>query len=197
MLDLYEFNIDLFGNGEAEEFLLFVQNFNMTLAMSGMLEMGANIPYQLSLFFRYFLHPSDSFSDNVEGVIPLTVKTIILGLVLYFPPESSLSNKKHAMQRGMRKVHGIKVSLYTASLIDRNNYLYLLPGATLSNNIRVTELNEVLLNIMPKSWRKQAYVQGYERVYITEYTHEGVVKPYYKQSTRSYATIAGHSRKKR
>ena len=38
--DLYEFKISLFDNGEPEEFLLFVSNFNMTLAVSGMLEAG-------------------------------------------------------------------------------------------------------------------------------------------------------------
>ena len=37
-LDLYEFRMSLFDNVETEEFLLFVLNFNMTLAASGTLE---------------------------------------------------------------------------------------------------------------------------------------------------------------
>ena len=41
--DLYEFNMDLFDNGDPEEFLLFVQNFNINLAASGKLVTGAKI----------------------------------------------------------------------------------------------------------------------------------------------------------
>ena len=41
--DLYEFNIYLFHNGDKEEFLFFVHNFNMTRAASMMLEMGTKV----------------------------------------------------------------------------------------------------------------------------------------------------------
>ena len=44
-LDLYEFKMSLFENGKPEEFLLFVCNFNMTLAASGTLEAGAKYQY--------------------------------------------------------------------------------------------------------------------------------------------------------
>ena len=43
--DLYEFKMALFDNGELEEFLLFLQNFQMTLKASGMLAAGAKIRY--------------------------------------------------------------------------------------------------------------------------------------------------------
>ena len=43
--DLYEFKMSLFDNGEPGEFLLFVINFNMTLAASGTLEAGAKYQY--------------------------------------------------------------------------------------------------------------------------------------------------------
>ena len=39
--DLYEFKMSFFESVEPEEFLLFVRNFNMNLAASGMLEAGA------------------------------------------------------------------------------------------------------------------------------------------------------------
>ena len=40
-LDLYELKMSLFENGDPEEFLLFVRNFNTTLAASGTLKAGA------------------------------------------------------------------------------------------------------------------------------------------------------------
>ena len=39
--DLYEFKMYLFDNGELEEFLLFIRNFNMTLVALGMIKAGA------------------------------------------------------------------------------------------------------------------------------------------------------------
>ena len=39
--DLYEFKMSLFDNGDLEEFLLFVRNFNTTLVASGTLEADA------------------------------------------------------------------------------------------------------------------------------------------------------------
>ena len=43
--DLYEFSMSIFDDGDPEEFLLLMRNFNMTLASSGTLETGANIQY--------------------------------------------------------------------------------------------------------------------------------------------------------
>ena len=59
----------------------------------------------------------------------------------------------------------------------------------------VTELNAILLNIMPNSWSNQAYVQGFDcepisfktaanifgRMEIAEYIYEGFVEPYLKK----------------
>ena len=41
--DLYEFKMSLFDNVKPEEFLFFVSYFNTTLAVSGKLEIGAEI----------------------------------------------------------------------------------------------------------------------------------------------------------
>ena len=49
MLDIYQFKFSLFDNGKPEEFLLFVRNFNKTLAASGMLEEDLNFQYICTL----------------------------------------------------------------------------------------------------------------------------------------------------
>ena len=43
--DLYELKIPLFDNGELEDFLLFVCNFNVTLEASGTLKAGVKVQY--------------------------------------------------------------------------------------------------------------------------------------------------------
>ena len=66
MLDLYEFKMSLFDNGEPEKFLLFVRHFNMTLAASGMLEAGVKYQYLRTIVHGEALHQFDSFSADVE-----------------------------------------------------------------------------------------------------------------------------------
>ena len=93
----------------------------------------------------------------------------------------------------MRKSHGSKVRLHVACLVDLNDYLPSFPGSTPTHKIAMSELNEILLNSMPNSWSKQAYVQGFnwkyttlkqsvnlfERMDIAEYIYKGVVEPSY------------------
>ena len=63
--DLYEFKMSLFDNGEPEEFLLFVRNFNMTLSLSGMLEEGAKYQYLHTLVRGEALHQFGLLSADV------------------------------------------------------------------------------------------------------------------------------------
>ena len=66
-LDLYEFNMYLFDNGDLEELLLFVGNFNMTLATSVMLETGAKVKYRRTLFHGKVARQFDLLYDDVES----------------------------------------------------------------------------------------------------------------------------------
>ena len=71
------------------------------------------------------------------------------------------------MRRGMKKSRDLTVIFYVTRLIDINQYLASFPGATLNDKIDRTELNEILLNSMPNSWSRQAYVQGFDCKSIT------------------------------
>ena len=81
----------------------------------------------------------------------------------------------------MKNPRSLKVRRYAGRLIDLNEYL--------AHNMGVTEL----LNSIPNSWSKQAYVQSFdcetiyfknaanmfERMEIAEDIYEGVVTPSY------------------
>ena len=77
---LYEFKMDIFDNGEPQEFLLFVWNFNMTLAEEGNLVTGAKVQYLSTPVHGEALCQFDSLFSDMEGTNPLTVETAILGL---------------------------------------------------------------------------------------------------------------------
>ena len=88
-------------------------------------------------------------------------------------------------------------------LIDLNEFLPSFPGSTPTHKICMTELNEILLNSMPNSWIKQAYVQGFywksitfktsvnvfDRMEIAESIYEGVVEPSYKKLLGKMPTV--------
>ena len=82
--------MSLFDNGEPEEFLFLMRNFNMTLAESGTLESGAKVQCLRTLVHGGALRQFDSLSADVESATPLTVEIIIKGLASYFPPVNFL-----------------------------------------------------------------------------------------------------------
>ena len=63
--DPYDFKMSLFNNGDPEEFLLFVRNFNITLAASGTLEIGAKIQYIRTIVRGEALRQFESLSADI------------------------------------------------------------------------------------------------------------------------------------
>ena len=141
----------------------------------------------------------------------LNLDYIIRGLDPYFLPVNYLSKQKRAMRRGMNKPHSIIIKHYGELLIDLNEYLASFPGATFTDKISVTELNEILLIGMHNNWSKKAYVKVFycesitfkravnvfDHMVITESIYEGKVLPSYLKTTQANANCAGHSRHNR
>ena len=119
---------------------MFVRNFNMTLAVSGTLEVGAKIQYLCTLVRGEALHQFDSLSADVESMQTLNVVEIIKGLAHYFPPVNLLL-KKSTMRRGMKNPRALTVRRYAARLLGINDYLESFLGATLNDKIGVIKLN--------------------------------------------------------
>ena len=89
MSNLNKFMMSLFDNGETEEFLLFMHNFNINITVSGALDIGAKIKYLCGLVCGEALRHFVLFTDDMESTDLLTVEYIIKGLSLYFPPVTS------------------------------------------------------------------------------------------------------------
>ena len=112
--------MSLFDHGDPEEFLLFIKNFNMTLAATGTLDMDAKIHYLYTLVRGEELRQFELLSADVKNTENLNVDYYISGLDFYFPPVNSLSKLKRVMRRGMIKLFILKVRRYEACLIDMN-----------------------------------------------------------------------------
>ena len=92
----------LFDNGEPEEFLLFVINFNTTLTASWALEADAKFQYLCTFVSGEALHQFDSLADDVENIETLNMDYIIRGLAQYSLNVNFLSKYKHKMRHGMK-----------------------------------------------------------------------------------------------
>ena len=84
--DLYEPKMALFDQGDPEEFLLFISNFNMNLEVPGTLKSGTNIQYLRTIVHVEALSQFDTLSTEVGSATPENLKYIIFGLGnVYFP----------------------------------------------------------------------------------------------------------------
>ena len=107
------------------------------------------------------------------------------------------------MIRGMKKPRALTVRRYMSRLIDLNEYLASFPGSTLTDNIGVTKINEIILNGMHNSWYKHAHIQGFdfesitfkndvnmfERMGISKSIYNGVVEPSCKNPPGKTPTV--------
>ena len=97
------------------------------------------------------------------------------------------------MRRDMKKTCSLILRHYAARLINLSEYLESFLGVNLTDKVGLTEVNKILLNNMPNSWSKQAYVQGFdcesitfkkavnmfERMEIADFIYKGVVEHSY------------------
>ena len=132
-LEPYELKTALSYNGELEEFLLFIRNFNMNLEASGTLKSGENIQYICTLVRgEQFLKFAMLYAE-VGSTKPEKVMCIILGLGTHFFTVNELSKQKGAMCRRTSKPRSLKVKRYDARLIELNKHLDFPPGAKASD----------------------------------------------------------------
>ena len=107
------------------------------------------------------LHQFESFSADVEIAETLNFDYIIRVFVpvLFL---CKFSVKTEALIAPWNEIpRSLTVGQCAARLIDLNGYVASFPGGAFTDNISVTELNEILLNIMHNSWSKQAYIQDF------------------------------------
>ena len=84
--DIYEFMMSLFDHGDPKELLLFVQNFQMTLAATGTLETEAKVQYLCTLVHGKVLRQFDLVSADTKNTeTRLDVDDLLKGLAWYFP----------------------------------------------------------------------------------------------------------------
>ena len=74
----------LFGNGEPEEFLLFIRNFKVMLKDLGTLNSIVKLHYMCMLLHGEALHKFDTLCAQVGSINTTHLNRIMLGLSTYF-----------------------------------------------------------------------------------------------------------------
>ena len=86
------------------------------------------------------------------------IKHILDILLDYSPTLNTLSKKKQAIRRVIRKPSDMPLKHFVAQLTKINNFLPLFPGSDASKNIPPEELNEIILHAVPNGWENQSYL---------------------------------------
>ena len=107
--DLYEFKRVLLDNGNTEEFLFFMQNFQIILEASGSLAGSSEIYYLLKMLCGGLLCKLDTFCVKVGSTTTAYLNRIISGIDTYCFPINAFPKKNHAMRRRMRNTRKVKV----------------------------------------------------------------------------------------
>ena len=95
--------MSLSDHGGPYEFLLFVRNFQMTLASTGTLETEVKFQYLRTLVRGEALRWLDFVSADAKSIEALLyVDYLLNGLAWYFPPVNSLSKQKRAKRCRMK-----------------------------------------------------------------------------------------------
>ena len=120
MSDLYEFRMSLFDHGETEDFLLFVRNFQMTIAATGALGIEAKVQYRRTLVRGEATCQFDLVSADAKNTETLLdVYYLLKGLAWYFPSKFTFKIKSCNAPL-YEKAAQIKWKALCCALIDLN-----------------------------------------------------------------------------
>ena len=107
----------LFDNIRPEEFLLFVENFKITLAL-GTVSDNVKIQYICVILCVEALLQFDTLCALVGSTTATPLNGFILGLGVYFFPVNVLAKQNRAMLCEMSKTSKLKLICYNVLLID-------------------------------------------------------------------------------
>ena len=120
--DLYEFNIYILIHENQEEFLLFIHNLSLTFAVTGTLEMDANIQYLRTLVCGEALGQVYLFFPDIEYTETLNVNWYIKGLALYFSQWIFFQNKSVQCAAEWKAAHPKNMTLCGA--LDLSEWIF-------------------------------------------------------------------------
>ena len=130
--DLYEFKMELFDNGDTEEFLMFIHNSQITLGVSGTLGASAKIQYLHTLLLGETLCQLGMLSVEVVSMTTTHLNRIFRYVIF---PINVLSNKKCAIIRGISNPRELKFRSYASCMINLNEYLAVFPVSKTSGEL--------------------------------------------------------------
>ena len=160
--ETYKLKAPTFENGKLEEFPYMMNNFKTATDRTGTTSATRKIHFLRTMVHREYLIEFDDLVGQAGSTTNGHINPTKEGLIGYFPPIKSLTKQKREMRRAMKKPWDILFKRFAARLTELNKNLPLLPGSSATKNINPEELNKIILQAVPKSRGKQAYLQGWD-----------------------------------
>ena len=97
--EMYEFKIDLFDNGDTEEFLLFQRNYQITIESTGSITMGEKIQYVHTWLLGEYLLGYETLYKQTGNSNTTHLNQILFGLGTYFYDQYIFKEKQRNVPR--------------------------------------------------------------------------------------------------
>ena len=158
----YNINMNTLDDGQPEEFLSLLKNFNNATDGTGATNSSGRINYLHMMLRGHSLKVFDELHSKYGSSTNNHLKLIQEGLIEYFFPISLLLKQKRAMRCVMLKPRRMTFKSFAARLTETNNFLPLFPGLDNSKKMEIEELNKILLHAVPNVQAKKSYLQGWD-----------------------------------
>ena len=144
--ETHEFKIAIFDNDSPEELLQFLTNAKKAIKRTGTKKFSGRINFLRTLLRGEALGEFDILASQKNGMTNTHYNYIKGGLLEYFTPYNTLTNKKRAMCRYLKKPRILTMKRLATRLTELNNCLPFFPCSDASKKMEEQELNEILLH---------------------------------------------------
>ena len=138
-----------------------MKDFNTATDGTGTTSTNRKIQFLLTMLRGEALREFDALKSKFGSTTNVHIKLIKEGLLGYSPPINALNKQKRAMRRAIQKNWDILLNRFSERLTEMNNYLPQFPVSSAAKKMYPEELNEIILHVVPNSWAKKAYIQGW------------------------------------
>ena len=147
--ETYNINMNTFDDGQPEEFLSLLRNYNIATNGTGTTTPSSWINYLRTMLCGQALREFDKIQSQYGGATNNYLNIIQEVLLEYFFTISVLSKQKRSMRGAMHKPRSMTFKRFVARLTEINNFQILFPVPNSSKKIEMEELNKILLMQCP------------------------------------------------
>ena len=160
----YNLSIPYFGQGSAEEWLMFLDNLNKGIVGQNITDGPGRYALAEKLLIGEMLTAFRTQSTARGNRTIVNFNIVMQDLASYVFKANDYRDQKSYMRRHMKKPRNLAIRQYVARVNELNSYLTMFPTGTVgqpATSLAEDEVKDLLFHGMPKSWQNKMVTQGF------------------------------------